>query len=407
MRDHWASFDLSTNQIVYAKNATDAQGGRALRFRRRATTGVRGSASHGAPSVFRVRFCAAATASTTSRNIPAAPILNAINPPPGGIAAPDAASSGFGFTRDFTAPALATNPAPTLFWDTFSRGSSVVPARVAVNAVDPHIRDTYVQQWNVTLQQRLGANVFEAGYVANKSNGIFTSEDLNLPGDFQSKYVLGTAALIRPGFSSITYRHADGAGQYHSLQAKYERRMRSAQILASYTWGHAISDAEQGQSAVGVGNPGTFHFLSNRKLDKSSTTFDVRQRFVSAVVYEVPFLRNGSSMLAKVAGGWQTNFIFTAQTGNATQVTDGTGRADSWSRFDRPGPCCRSEPFTRGADRESIFQYRCFPGGAGTQIRNSTQDDGEAARALESGLHGIEDVSHHRRDGNHISGRHV
>jgi len=40
--------------------------------------------------------------------------------------------------------------------------------------------------------------------------------------------------------------------------------------------------------------------------------------------------------LGKVLGGWQTNFIFTAQTGSATQVIDGTGRADSWSRFDRP-----------------------------------------------------------------------
>ncbi|MEO7144710.1 MAG: carboxypeptidase regulatory-like domain-containing protein, partial [Bryobacteraceae bacterium] len=30
--DHWASFDLASNQIDYAKNATDAQGGRALQF---------------------------------------------------------------------------------------------------------------------------------------------------------------------------------------------------------------------------------------------------------------------------------------------------------------------------------------------------------------------------------------
>ncbi len=335
MRDHWASFDLNTNQIVYAKNATDEQGGRALRFGDQNNWGPR----------FGFAWRPFGVQSTVLRGgygiyyeqeHPSGPILNAINPPPGGIAAADAAYSGFGFTRDFTAPALSTNPAPTLFWDTFSQGSSVVPARVAVNAMDPNIRDTYVQQWNFTVQQRLGANVMEVGYVANKSNKIFTSEDLNTPGDFQSRYVLGTAALIRPGFSSINYRQADGSGQYHSLQAKYERRMRSAQILASYTWGHAISDAEQGQSAVGVGNPGTFHFLSDRKLDKSSTTFDVRHRFVSAVVYDLPFLRNGDSLLAKLAGGWQTNFIFTAQTGNATQVTDGTGRADSWSRFDRP-----------------------------------------------------------------------
>src|SRR5262249_62139574 len=79
-----------------------------------------------------------------------------------------------------------------------------------------------------------------------------------------------------------------------------------------------------------------FHFLSNRKLDKSSTTFDIRQRLTSAVVYELPFLRDQHSVLGKAFGAWQTNFIFTAQTGNATQDGDGTGRPDSWPRFDRP-----------------------------------------------------------------------
>ena len=32
IHDHWASFDLASNQVVYAKNATDAEGGRALKF---------------------------------------------------------------------------------------------------------------------------------------------------------------------------------------------------------------------------------------------------------------------------------------------------------------------------------------------------------------------------------------
>ena len=125
-----------------------------------------------------------------------------------------------------------------------------------MNAADPKMRDTYVQQWNFTVQQRLGDNSFEVGYVANKSNKIYTSEDVNRPGDFDSRFVLGTAALIRPGYSSIGWRQSDGSGQYHSLQTKFERRTRAAQYLVSYTWGHAISDAEQGQSAVGVGNPG-------------------------------------------------------------------------------------------------------------------------------------------------------
>lgn len=353
LRDHWASFDLKTNQIAYASQATDEQGGRALRFGDRNNWGPRfGFAWR--PLGLQNTVLRGGYGIYYEQEHPSGPILHAINPPPGGIGAPGAEFSGFGFTRDFTAPALSTNPRPILLWENFSRGSAVIPARVAVNSVDPNIRDTYVQQWNFAVQQRFGNNTLEVGYVANKANKIFTSEDINIPGDFNSRFVRGTAALIRPGFSSISWRMADGSGQYHSLQTKFERRMRTAQMLVSYTWGHAISDAEQGQSAVGVGNPGAFHFLSNRKLDKSSTTFDIRQRLVSSVVYEIPFLTAREGLLAKVLGAWQTNFIFTAQTGNATQVFDGTGRPDSWSRFDRPDLVGKPN-FSRGERTEDRY----------------------------------------------------
>lgn len=335
MRDHWATFDLATNQLVFAANATEAQGGRALRFGDKNNWGPRfgfawrplGRQNTVVRGGYGVYF---------EQEHPSGPILHAINPPPGGLGAAGAEFSGFGFSRDYTAPALSTNPRPSLFWNNFATGSAVIPTRVAVNAADPKMRDTYVQQWNFSVQQQFGQNSFEIGYVANKANKIFTSQGVNVPGDFASRFILGTAALIRPGYSSIGWRMADGSGQYHSLQTKFERRAGTALFLVSYTWGHAIGDSEQGQSAVGVGNPGAFHFLSDRKLDKSSTTFDIRHRLVSSVVYEIPYRRNQEGVLGKVLGGWQTNFIFQAQTGNATQVFDGTGRADSWSRFDRP-----------------------------------------------------------------------
>jgi hypothetical protein len=337
---------------VYARNATDAQGGRALWFNDPNNFGPRfGFAWR--PFSSQDLVVRGGYGIYYEQEHPSGPILHAINPPPGGIGAPDAPYSGFGFTRDYTAPSLSANPRPTLLWNNFS-ANAAIPARVAVNAVDPHARDTYVQQWNVAVQKRVGDSAFELAYVANKANKIFTSEDLNTPGDFNSRFVLGTAALIRPGFSSISWRQSDGSGQYHSLQARFERRMRAAQMLVSYTWGHAISDAEQGQSAVGVGNPGAFHFLADRKLDKSSTTFDIRQRLTSAIVYELPFLKNRHGVLGTVLGAWETNFIFTAQTGNATQVTDGTGQSTSFSRFDRPDLVANPD-LPRGSRAESRY----------------------------------------------------
>jgi hypothetical protein len=332
LRDHWANFDVASGKMVYAASATDAVGGRALQFPDKNNWGPRfgfgwrpmGSQSTVIRGGYGVYF---------EQEHPSGPILQAINPPPGGIGAAGADWSGFSFSRDFTAPALATNPKPTLFWSNFSKGSAVIPTRVGVYAQDPHMRNTYVQQWNMAVQHRVGNNSFEVAYVANKANKIFTSYNLNLPGDFNSRFILGTAAYIYPGYSSITYRQADGSGQYHSLQSKFERRVAGGYFLTSYTWGHSISDAEQGQSAVGVGTTGTMHFINNRKLDKSSTTFDIRQRLVSSFVYDLPFLKGNKGIPGKVLGGWQSNLIFTAQTGNLTTVGDGT---TAFSRFDRP-----------------------------------------------------------------------
>ena len=50
---------------------------------------------------------------------PSGPILHAINPPPGGFAAPGAESSGSGSPAITLRPRLATNPQPTLFWQNF------------------------------------------------------------------------------------------------------------------------------------------------------------------------------------------------------------------------------------------------------------------------------------------------
>ena len=209
-------------------------------------------------------------------------------------------------------------------------------ARVSVYTADPHMKNTMVQQWNLTVQQRVGNNLFDLGYVANKANRYLYVRERQRARRFQF-VVCARNGSLHP--SAILRDQLAAVGRL------WELPLPAGEVRAAHRWrgvpefvhrGHAISDAEQGQSAVGVGNPGNFHFLSNRHLDKSSTTFDIRQRFTSGILYQIPYRRNQEGFLGKVFGAWETNLLFTAQTGSGTQVSDGTGLATSYSRFDRP-----------------------------------------------------------------------
>ena len=215
--------------------------------------------------------------SSDEQEHPGGPILNAINPPPW---AADAPYSGFGFARD-----LAERPhsarTGTSLWSNFSGGTASIPARVAVNAVDPHAPDTMCSSGTSRYRNESGT-ARSAAYVANKANKIYTSENINVPGDFSSLYVLGTAALIRPGFSSITWRGRkarDSITRSRRGSNGGSGRRKSSLLIR----GDTLS-ATPNTGKARSGSAKAVHCLSNRQLDKSSTTFDIRQRLGAAVV---------------------------------------------------------------------------------------------------------------------------
>lgn len=60
----------------------------------------------------------------------------------------------------------------------------MVTGQLGAGAVDPNIRDSYVQQWNFTLQKKLPANVlFDVGYVGTKGTNLSIGYDANRPID--------------------------------------------------------------------------------------------------------------------------------------------------------------------------------------------------------------------------------
>jgi hypothetical protein len=138
-----------------------------------------------------------------------------------------------------------------------------------------------------------------------------------------------------PTFGNIILESGYAHSTYHSLQAKLDKRFSSGlSLLSSYTWSHSLDNSiNQEDNSSGPTQPQN---ALNSNAERSSSNIDVRQRFVTSSIYELPLGRGKrflarSPVLARIASGWQVGGIFSATTGVpltplvSTNSTNSTG----------------------------------------------------------------------------------
>jgi len=189
-------------------------------------------------------------------------------------------------------------------------------------AVAPDFRNGYAQQFNFSVQQEIPrwGTVVKAGYVGNLGRKLDTTYNYNIqdpgPGSPVLRRPLG---LISPLVINVNLGVSDGLSAYHSLQASAEKRFSSGLgFLTAYTYSHSIDNVGLQQ---GGGQEGPVpQDRRYRRVDRGSTSFDLRHRLTAITNYQLPFGRGrridpGSSWANALVGGWQLNLIFTSQAG--------------------------------------------------------------------------------------------
>lgn len=201
------------------------------------------------------------------------------------------------------------------------------PAVVANNpvgsmlAIDPRFRSGYAQQMNLQIQQQLPKDlVFKIGYVGNLGRRLDNSYNFNQPDPGP-----GAPAPRRPLFRiapnviNVDYNVSDGRSSYHSLQTTLERRFASGiGFLTAYTWSHSIDNVPN--QFGGADNGPIPQDIRFRNADRGTSGFDTTHRLVHSMNYELPFGKGrrfdpGNAVLNQIVGGWDTNLIFTGQSG--------------------------------------------------------------------------------------------
>ena len=238
-----------------------------------------------------------------------------------------------------------TNGAPNvLFSDPFKLASNAGGLPFAVSN-DQNMKDSYIQQWNFNIQRKLPGNIIiDTGYVGSKGTDlVVTFGDLNRPLTIVDPTKPGNASANprRPNQSylrAVTGDKSIGNSIYHSLQVKVERRVSHGfTLLTAYTYAKSISGPSDIGGQVGGGfYIGAIQDYNNLRAERSVSGFDVTQRFVQTLLWDVPFAKRLHGFAKTALDGWQLSAIATIQSGFPAPInygvdTTGTGigsRAD-------------------------------------------------------------------------------
>jgi hypothetical protein len=76
----------------------------------------------------------------------------------------------------------------------------------------------------------------------------------------------------------------------------------------------------------------------NPELDKGNADFDIRHRFISSGIWDIPFARDTEGVAKHLLDGWQITYIFNARTGAPFTIFDCTNGFLRCNRLLQAGP---------------------------------------------------------------------
>jgi hypothetical protein len=216
------------------------------------------------------------------------------------------------------------------------RATKVFFLPMTIMSMNPSFTSAYVQQWNINVQRELWRKfVVTVAYLGNKGTHLHVSQQVNpgiyIPGQSTTGNI--DSRRIYQGFQTIESIQATAFSNYHSLQINWNRRFEGGlTILGSYVFSKAI-DLESNDGNSGLASQASNPF--NWDTDKGLASFNLKHRFVTSFIWQLPVFKGSKGVTGALLGGWAVNGILTLQTGIPFSVTAGTDRSLSGVGLDR------------------------------------------------------------------------
>lgn len=256
----------------------------------------------------------------------------------------------------------------TTFPNAFPTGAGSAAAYPGYRRANQYdLKDPTVLQWNYTMDYDLGhGTLVRASYTGSHTYNLIYSPDLNQVRPNTSGYaaLVATPALrqknlLYPNFREVLTRDNGPSAKYDALTLEFNRRFTSNLTFSNnYTWAKNITNALGAvpTGAIPVGGQGdngnnVLNYF-NIAADQGDAIFNPRHRFVSTIVYDLPFGRGqkfgGSVSRAAnlVVGGWRVTGVALDQSGQyltpyfSSSLADPSGTFPSSRSVKQQRPDC-------------------------------------------------------------------
>ena len=178
----------------------------------------------------------------------------------------------------------------------------------------------------------------------------------------ESRYGLGLGVPVP--FAGMTPNVSIGNSVYHGMTANLRKRFSGNwEMLASYTWSHAIDDSTDLQTPLSAQD--NFH----PGLERSNSLFDQRHRFVWSSVFQSRQTFTGSPLAGPLLNSWTVAPIIEFGSGRPFAILTGSDtNFDSGSNTDRPNvvpagtktDSCGNAPVASKYSPTGFLQAACF-----------------------------------------------
>ncbi len=184
----------------------------------------------------------------------------------------------------------------------------------------------YLQNWNLVVERQVGGNLLLRGsYVGSKGTKLLNATEIN-PGIYGPGATPSNLNSRRPylNIGGLELGYSNGNSSYQALQLTLQQRLsHGVSILANYTYSKSIDYSSYGSVEGNQTGPNPFNIHDNRAV----SDFDIPQKLIVSGVVEHPRFTGANALVRNTLGGWQSNLIFTAESGTPFTVVSGLDNA--------------------------------------------------------------------------------